>query len=915
MTPLLAGELDVFSRAENALHSGRVEEARDGFAAYLVSRQSAVAGGRSGWLASDAIAIERLTDLCSHLGDEDVAEQLIQALADIQQRAGNSYGYRVAVVSLATSQLRRNRLRTALETLDRLASWTGDPDAIDVSADGLERWERSLEWPSTQTGDRAALLASYYYVLARIFAANGRYGPALVVLARARKHAALPEGRYHREPLVFAQAQCLVECGRFDEAAEKLREAKPPLGSPQEIAILEFQSAIEWAQGKLGNAVALCREAMTRTDALRLTYARAAIRLQLAEYLALLNKTVEADALVSEARTFAEALHSEDLSRRVEELSQVIQLRRRSQAAPVLSVNELQDMDAEEEPDSPQDRPGAESPVPAPAQASFLELLDSRILEMQRALSAKDLGSAAALLEGLQAFGGSDSPLISARLYTARGLVLYRQSRFADASEQFAVARAAYSALGMLPETRQIHRYQIWCAAKQGNDAAVAAHRQEEGKLLERMSESLESSDQSYFWLNKWTQEEERFSAEIAALSRLRNRCLAVAGFKGLVFRATFLWQLSRFLSRIDSYREQRSRLALSAAAERPPTAWPHWLEWLNLSKRRATLSFLVLPDRVFSACVWRFGADIRVTAVERSQLRELVHQLHEQLPGYDPRLPELQTLAKVSDLLGLSALTSLLPPETEAISVVPDDILHGVPFAAVPVNGNIMIERWAVSSSATWAPPLHESKVGSMLVTAVPDAGPQYQPLPQATREVATAIDASQAPQAAISSAVTVQQLKDTLRRTGMWHAACHGISQPKEPGASGLALAGGEVLVLREIAALDARGLRLAVLASCWSADNYQYPGRIVVSLPQALQLAGVETIVGSLWRVLDELGPAFIAAFYEALRAGVARDQALRQAMLSVRKDQSGNQRPLADWAGFVLFGDPARLIMNW
>ena len=85
--------------------------------------------------------------------------------------------------------------------------------------------------------------------------------------------------------------------------------------------------------------------------------------------------------------------------------------------------------------------------------------------------------------------------------------------------------------------------------------------------------------------------------------------------------------------------------------------------------------------------------------------------------------------------------------------------------------------------------------------------------------------------------------------------------------------------------------------------------------MSLPQALQLAGAETVVGSLWQVLDEAGPQFAAAVYDALRRGAHRDQALRQAMLQCRYDEAGHQRPLADWAGFVLLGNAAPLRMNW
>jgi CHAT domain-containing protein len=262
-----------------------------------------------------------------------------------------------------------------------------------------------------------------------------------------------------------------------------------------------------------------------------------------------------------------------------------------------------------------------------------------------------------------------------------------------------------------------------------------------------------------------------------------------------------------------------------------------------------------------------------------------------------------------------LPALTSSFPAETEAISIVPDDVLYGVPFAAAPVNGKMMIDEWAVSSAGGWLPVSHGSTADSLLLTAVPEPGPAFERLPKAVEEVAAAVRTTGAPSAAQRIAVRAAGVAEELPRAGIWHAACHGVSQPKEPGASGIVLESGEILRLRDIAALDARRLKLAFLASCWSADNFQFPGRIVVSLPQALQLAGAETVIGSLWQVLDEVAPAFVGAVYHALQGGAPRDQALRHAMLRCRQEEDGTTRPLADWAGFVLFGNTARLRMIW
>src|SRR5262249_3221948 len=137
----------------------------------------------------------------------------------------------------------------------------------------------------------------------------------------------------------------------------------------------------------------------------------------------------------------------------------------------------------------------------------------------------------------------------------------------------------------------------------------------------------------------------------------------------------------------------------------------------------------------------------------------------------------------------------------------------------------------------------------------------------------------------------------------------ACHGTFEPKTPGASGIVLAGAERLTLRDITSLDLQRIRVAFLASCWSADNFVSPGRWIVSLPYALLGAGVQTVVGSLWEVLDEVSVLFAQEFYERLQAGIPSDEALRQALQVCRRRPTGEQRPLWDWAGFVLTGVPS------
>ncbi len=568
---LLKHELDRFDRAEDALQLGRFGEARDGYAAYLRSRLRSVTGGGP-WMAADAIALERLSELCIYLCQEDIATELGEALAQVQQKVGNRYGYLAATIGLAYLRLRRDRLRQSLETLDRLRFWTGDPDTIDVSAAGLARWEQTRDWPASGEGDRAAILAAYFLVLGRLFGANGRYGNALQTLARGEHHAGTEESRMFRDALCFAQVHCLVESGRAEEALRKLEEIGPRAGSPQQLASLELRAQIHWQRGELGRGVACAEEAVAKADSLDLRYAMAATRLQLAQYRVLINKTLDAETSLRQAAELMEHTGAEDLRRRAASVEQLIHLRRKSQAPMAPSVLELQA--GGDVPEVPS--PTIDDHAPAPATASFLGLVDDRVLEVQQALARGDIPRARGLTANLEPFGESDSPLVAGRIETAHGLVLYCERQYGAAAERFSAAQDVYERSGQWTELRQIHRYEIWCAERLGDNDFSRIHRDAEAALLGCLAASLSARDQTYFWLNKWTQEEEQLSGQLTALARLHRRAASSSGLKGLAHRLRFFWRLTRFLTHVDAYRQHRSRMALVGGSTAPAPPAPH---------------------------------------------------------------------------------------------------------------------------------------------------------------------------------------------------------------------------------------------------------------------------------------------------------------------------------------------------
>ncbi len=137
-----------------------------------------------------------------------------------------------------------------------------------------------------------------------------------------------------------------------------------------------------------------------------------------------------------------------------------------------------------------------------------------------------------------------------------------------------------------------------------------------------------------------------------------------------------------------------------------------------------------------------------------------------------------------------------------------------------------------------------------------------------------------------------------------------------------SGLALAGANnreaagpdeddgILTAEEIAALDLSGVEWAVLSACDTGVGEVKAGEGVFGLRRALQVAGVRTVIMSLWSVEDEAAREWMRALYEGrLVKHLETAEAVRQASLKIlrgRRARAESTHPFY-WAGFVAAGD--------
>ena len=260
---------------------------------------------------------------------------------------------------------------------------------------------------------------------------------------------------------------------------------------------------------------------------------------------------------------------------------------------------------------------------------------------------------------------------------------------------------------------------------------------------------------------------------------------------------------------------------------------------------------------------------------------------------------------------------------------IVASGPLLDIPFAALEdADGKRLIETYAVSSkvalnTAFWNPNPVAPKTGMLCVAdPIGAAAPKnakvalrragFGPLPEARREGAAVAELFHS-YALIGPAARKADVLKALPTARLLHFATHGYLNAKQPFLSGLLLApepegSGEdgVLSAREILDLSLSA-QMAVLSACDTGSGVAKGGDGLQGLSWAFQAAGCPCVVASQWQVDDIATRELMLEFYKGLQAGQRKDDALRNAMRSVKEREPSPRY----WAAFQIIGDAAPL----
>jgi CHAT domain-containing protein len=225
------------------------------------------------------------------------------------------------------------------------------------------------------------------------------------------------------------------------------------------------------------------------------------------------------------------------------------------------------------------------------------------------------------------------------------------------------------------------------------------------------------------------------------------------------------------------------------------------------------------------------------------------------------------------------------------------------------------MVAQKTVAKRGDGTEEVEEDTYGDPQVNAVLRGGYKFEPLPASRKEVEQ-IASIYAPKAAayLGSDATEEKAKAIGKDIPLIHYACHAVvnerfpldsalvftipDKPKEGQDNGL-LQAWEIF---EKVRIDAD---LVTLSACESGLGKEMGGEGLIGLTRAFQYAGARSILASLWKVEDQSTGELMKHFYQYLKAGKTKDEALRLAQIDLIHSPAFSQP--TQWAAFELIGD--------
>lgn len=309
--------------------------------------------------------------------------------------------------------------------------------------------------------------------------------------------------------------------------------------------------------------------------------------------------------------------------------------------------------------------------------------------------------------------------------------------------------------------------------------------------------------------------------------------------------------------------------------------------------------------------------------------------QFPEQLTQYLKTISRLESITDASNdmLRPLVHALSDLDPDIYQLVIIPDKFLSNFPFEILEIEQTPLINQYAISYAnsasildlqsampipsneyafAGFAPdystPLDTTT--TKMYAAMVRAG--NWDLPFAKEEVAYVTDLLPRSKQYLGDHASKENLLKAIKESTIVHLSMHAEVNIESPMNSRFIFNTKEEkeandLLLYELYNMNAT-TQMVVLSACETGIGTFHSGDGVRSLGNGFLYAGVPSVLMTLWKVPDESTSLIMKSFYNFLKEGKSKSDALRLAKLDYLENvMAPEQKHPYYWAGFILSGN--------
>lgn len=275
------------------------------------------------------------------------------------------------------------------------------------------------------------------------------------------------------------------------------------------------------------------------------------------------------------------------------------------------------------------------------------------------------------------------------------------------------------------------------------------------------------------------------------------------------------------------------------------------------------------------------------------------------------------QSLRVLGDMLVPAQIRARLDPALRLL-VVPDGILHQVPWAALRLGDHWLCEQAVVHMLPTldnWPDLVRRQPQGNAaLLIGCNTFGERAATLANSLLSLDIAARCWPGPQTRLQGANATRAAildlagRGDLAHYQLVHIASHAQLVAQRGLLAHIKLADGDLLA-SDVAQLGLAGA-MVVLAACEGAHGEVLPGEEVIGLNWSLLVGGARDVLASLWHIFDQAVPAFLEFLYQTLAEGADLPTALARTqrhLIGQPPDAAGLPfaAPLV-WGGFCALG---------